>query len=270
MTDIPTPLPRRAKLKPPTFQTPRVVSALMLREMSSTYGRSPGGYLWAILEPVGAIAFLSLGFSLLIRAPALGTSFILFYATGYLPFDLYGVLARKIGTSINYSRALLAYPNVLWIDAIVARFLLNVITSVTVTCIILTGILAIVSTRTVIELQPILIGMSAAAALGLGVGVMNCLLFGLLPVWQQVWGIVTRPLFLASGLFYIYEDLPQTAQNILWWNPLLHITGLVRTGFYPTYHPNYISMTYCFGVALLLIFFGLIFLRAYHKTILER
>ena len=38
----------------------RVVFALIIREMSTTYGRSAGGYIWAILEPVGAIALMSL------------------------------------------------------------------------------------------------------------------------------------------------------------------------------------------------------------------
>ena len=32
----------------------------MLREMGSTYGRSPGGYLWVIAEPIGVIAVLSI------------------------------------------------------------------------------------------------------------------------------------------------------------------------------------------------------------------
>ncbi|WP_260008654.1 hypothetical protein [Leisingera sp. M527] len=56
--------------------------------MSTRYGRTPGGYLWAILEPMAAILFLAIGFSLVIRSPSLG-SFLLFYATGFLPFNLY-------------------------------------------------------------------------------------------------------------------------------------------------------------------------------------
>ena len=43
------------------FATPRTILALMLREMSARYGRSPGGYLWALLEPLGAILILSSG-----------------------------------------------------------------------------------------------------------------------------------------------------------------------------------------------------------------
>ena len=47
----------------------RTVLALMLREMATTYGRSAGGYLWAILDPVLGIALLSVLFSLALRHP---------------------------------------------------------------------------------------------------------------------------------------------------------------------------------------------------------
>ena len=64
------------------FRTFRTIAALMMREMATTYGRSPGGYLWALVEPIGAVAILTLLFSLAFPAPPMGKSFGLFYATG--------------------------------------------------------------------------------------------------------------------------------------------------------------------------------------------
>lgn len=46
-----------SKLRPVSKQMPfatfRTVMAMVLREMTATYGRTPGGYIWAIIEPVG-------------------------------------------------------------------------------------------------------------------------------------------------------------------------------------------------------------------------
>jgi len=260
--------PIRGELPPLT--STRSVLALMLREMGSTYGQSPGGYLWAIVQPVGIILILALGFSLLIKSPSLGTSFLLFYATGYLAYDLYNQLSKKILGALTYSRAMLAYPRVIWLDAVLARFLLNTLTQITVFCIVISGILVFDSTRTIITIQPILAGLAICAALGLGVGMMNCLLIGLFPVWKVIWGILTRPMMIASGVLFIYEDLPSFVQNILWWNPVLHATGLVRQGFYPTYHASYVSIAYCMIVSMLLIAMGLLFLRAYNKKTMSR
>ncbi|NCO87771.1 MAG: ABC transporter permease [Rhodobacterales bacterium] len=257
-------------LAPPSFRSARVIIALMLREMTSTYGRSPGGYVWALLQPIGAIVVLSLAFSLILRSPSLGTSFVLFYATGFLPFDLYSQLSGKTANALRYSRALLSYPAVTWIDAILARFLLNTITLLTVFCIVISGIMLLEETRTVIDARPILVGLTLAAFFALGVGMVDCVLGGLFPVWNQIWSIVTRPLFLASGVFFLYEDMPKFAQNILWWNPLLHVVGEVRRGFYPTYHASYVSLPYLGGVTLILLAAGLVFMRAHYKTVLER
>ena len=263
----PAALPR---LKPPRFGAVRTITALMLREMATTYGASPGGYVWAILQPIGMLIILSFAFSLVMRSPSLGTSFILFYATGYMPYVLYVEIASKTGASLNYARALLAYPSVTWADAVLARFFLNTITNATVFIIVMTGILWFEESRTVLNPVPVVTAVAMAALLGLGVGLCNAIIGGLFPVWTNVWRIVTRPLFLASAVIYIYEDLPPLAQDVLWFNPIVHVTGWSRTGFFPTYEASYVSLTYGFGLALVLIFLGLVFMRAHYTTVLEQ
>ncbi len=254
----------------PRFPLFRNVLALMLREMSTRYGRTPGGYIWSVVEPFAAILFLSIGFSLLLRNPSLGTSFLLFYATGYLPFNLYQVLATSVSNSIQYSKPLLKFPAVNWFDAVLARFLLNSLTGILVTALLFTFVLNIVESRAVLHLGPIVEAIGLSMLLGLGVGMLNCPLIGMFPVWEMIWNIITRPLFLASGVIYIYEDLPTLAQNILWYNPLIHVLGLMRTGFYPTYSPTYINPLYVLLVALTLFFFGMLLTRRFNREILNR
>ncbi|MBN2760695.1 MAG: hypothetical protein JXQ79_09360, partial [Rhodobacteraceae bacterium] len=119
----------------------RSVFALMLREMATTFGRSPGGYVWAIAEPVAAVAMLSIIFSIAFRNPPLGVNFALFYATGVLPFLMYADLSMKVGQSIRYSRPLLSYASVTFIDAILGRLILNTLTAIVVFMIVITGII---------------------------------------------------------------------------------------------------------------------------------
>lgn len=218
---------------------------------------------------MGAIIILSIGFSLLLRSPSLGNSFLLFYATGFLPFTLYQSISVMVSRAISFSRPLLFYPSVTWLDAILARFLLNTLTSAMVAYLLLTFILSITDSTVVLEMLPIVTAMALAALLGLGIGTLNCLLMGLFPTWEQIWSIVTRPLFLASGVIFIYEDMPRTAQNILWFNPLLHITGYMRQGFYSSYHPDYVSLPFVIGVSLVCLTMGMLLLRRHHKTILN-
>lgn len=265
---IPPPLQPRGTKR--SFPALRCIGALMLREMSTRYGRSPGGYAWALLEPLGGILILSIGFSLLLRSPPLGSSFLLFYATGMLPFTMYQSLATVVAKALTFSRSLLVYPVVGWIDAILARTLLNTLTNLLVTYILMAAILILVDTQVLLSMGPILLALLLSVLLGIGVGLVNCVLTGFFPVWATVWSIVTRPLFIASGVILLYESLPVAAQNVLWWNPLFHVTGLMRTGFFPMYDAAYVSVSYVAGVALVLIALGLVLVRRYYKTILAR
>ncbi|MGD9861816.1 MAG: ABC transporter permease [Pseudodonghicola sp.] len=252
------------------FAAMRTILALMLREMSTTYGRTPGGYAWAILEPLGAILVLSVGFSLVMRTPPLGTSFLLFYATGYMPFDLYSGLSRAVGKAISFSKPLLQYPAVSWIDAVLARFLLNSLTGILVALLLISGVLWMLDHRSPVDLPPVVAAMVLAMVLGLGVGVLNCVLMGLFPLWDIIWSIATRPLFLASGIFFLYDGLPPLAQKVLWYNPLLHVTGLMRSGFYPSYNADYVNPSYVLGVAMALLALGMVLMGRYHRDILNR
>ena len=248
----------------------RTISALVLREMASRYGRSPGGYMWAVLEPIGVIAILSLGFSLLMRSPPLGSSFVMFYATGFLNFNFSASMSTTRARSLRFSRSLLAYPIVSWMDAILARIILNGLTSLLVAYIVLTGVVMVTGEVVELKMGAILLSFVMAASFGVGVGLVNCVLIGFFPVWGTVWSVVTRPLFLISGVIFIYDDFPPNIQAILWWNPLIHASGEMRYGFYPMYEASYASPLYVFSVALSLIALGLVLVRRYNKDILQR
>lgn len=252
------------------WATPRVIVALILREMSTRYGKSPGGYVWAIVEPLGAIIILSFGFSLMLRAPSLGNSFLLFYASAYLPFNLYQTLSLTISRALTFSRPLLMYPVVTWADAVLARLILNLLTGLLVAYLLLTGILAATDTRAVLQIGPIVESMTLATLLGLGVGVFNCALGGLYPTYEIFWSIATRPLFIVSGVLFIYEDMPRNVREILWYNPLMHVTGRMRAGVFPNYDPLYVSPTYVIAISLITLFLGLLLLGRYHRHILNR
>lgn len=255
--------------KRPRFQMTRTVMALMLREMSTTYGRSAGGYFWAILEPVLGIALLSIIFSLALRAPALGDNFPLFYASGYLPFAMTMQLANKIAASVRFSRPFMAYPCVTFMDALFARLLLNGLTNMVLSAIVVLGIMAIYSLPIWANLASISLSIGLGLLLAAGVGTLNCYLTTSFPVYEQIWAIATRPLFLMSGVFFTFDSLPRIAQEVLWYNPLLHIVGLMRQGLYPTYHGEYISISYVILVSMITLFFGLLLLSRHFKQLME-
>ena len=117
------------------------------------------------------------------------------------------------------------------------------------------------SWQAAIALIPLAQGFLLALALGLGVGLANCWLFAVSKTWEIAWGIISRPLFLISCVFFSFHSLPGFARDILWFNPLIHLAGLLRAGFYPAYDAGHVSTAYVTVIALVLILGGLFAIR---------
>ena len=52
---------------------------------------------------------LAVAFSLALRMPPIGTSFLFFYATGMIPFILYSNIASSAANAVRSNRGLLNY-----------------------------------------------------------------------------------------------------------------------------------------------------------------
>lgn len=265
MTNPPThpALPRK---RTGTIQT---IVALMLREMSTTHGRSALGYLWAIMEPAAGILLMTLIFSLAFRTPSLGTSYPLFFATGILPFMGYMDMGNKVSVSLRFSKQLLFYPGVTYTDALIARWLLAALTQIMIAAVLFPAILFIYQVDVIVDMKAIAFGYLMVFALAAGVGTLNCFLLSVFPLWERAWAIFNRPMFIVSCVIFLYDSVPQPYQDWLWWNPLIHPIGLVRRGFYATYDANYVSFIYVFAVAAVTLAAGLLLLRRYHRDIIN-
>lgn len=258
--------PAQASALPGTVRT---ILALMLREMSTTYGRSALGYLWAILEPVAGIMLMTFIFSMAFRSPQIGTSYPLFFASGMLPFMAYQDISSKISVSLRFSKALLFYPGVTFVDAIIARILLNAMTQTLVATSVLSGILYFYQVDVILSPAEIAMGFFMALSLATGIGTLNCFLLSVYPVWERTWAIMNRPLFIISAILFLYDTVPLPYRDWLWWNPIIHIVGKTREGIYATYDAPYASPLYVFSISLITLATGLLLLRRYHREIIN-
>ena len=239
----------------------RVIGALIQREMITRYGKSSLGYVWAVLEPLAVIALLSVIFSQIAHRPALGDSFVLFYATGYVAFHWFHDVSSVVARSVHVNRPLLMMPMVRPLDTILARFVLQVLTAFASATLIFAGALLFFARQVWFDLGSLLMALGLACLLGLGVGLVNCWLFAVSRSWEQIWGIISRPLFLISCVFFTFESLPGYARDVLWYNPIVHLVGHVRTGFYPIYDASHVSSVYVTSCACVLILLGLMATR---------
>lgn len=246
------------------------ILAFMMRDVAASYRRQAGGYLWAVAEPVAGIALLTVVFSLAFFAPPLGDNFATFYATGLLPFTIYMQIQSRLMTALRASRPLLQYPAASFIDALISRALLAMLTQLVVFLVVFAGLVAVFDPRISPNPAGIALALAMVAILAIGIGVLNCLLIGLFPVWQRVWGVLNRPLFVISGIFFLFESVAEPWRSWLWYNPLIHVVGALRAALYPFYDASYVQPGYVIGLGVSALAAGLLFLRAHHREILSK
>lgn len=251
------------------FQTPRVIFALMVREMITRYGRSFGGYFWAIAEPVGMITVLALAFSQFLRSPPLGSSFVLFYAAGYIPFNFFMTINGMTSGAVQANRPLMKFPVVTPMDAIIARTILQFLTMIVVAIIIFSGLSFLIDEPVRPSISGFLIACVAASILGVGGGTLNVVIFAFIPMYRNIWAIITRPLFLVSGIFYTVETMPPAVQSILILNPLVHISGESHKAFYPIYDGSFVNLAYPIGLGVGMLVVGMALLMRHRSFIIE-
>ena len=168
--------------------------ALVVREMSTKFGRRGGGYFWAIAEPVGGILLLTAAFSIAIRKPPLGTDFALFYASGIIPFYLFSHVTGSVSQAISSNRGLLTYPVVNPLDAVIAKFVTDFLTMFLTGVLVYTFIILHHGLVVSLDLARIFNGFLLMGLVGLGFGTVNCVIYGFWPTWRHIWNVLTEPL----------------------------------------------------------------------------
>lgn len=247
-----------------------ILIALILREMTTRYGRSAGGYVWAFLEPVAFILMFTAIFMQIARDPMLGTSFALFFATGVIAFTIYRDIADFTSSAVLFNKPLFTYPSVRALDAVMARFVLQFLTLLVVATVVFVAIFMIDDIVPNLDFEPLLFATLLAALTGLGVGVLNCTLFVFSQTWMRIFGVFNRPLFLISGVFFTPESLPAEIRDIVLLNPLVHIVSLMRMGFYPAYDAVHVNYPFMIAVPVLTITAGLILLWKLEGRLIEQ
>lgn len=243
----------------------RVIGALILRETRTTFGSSQLGYLWAILNPTLGITVLVFIFTTIGREPPFGQSLALFFATGFLAFDWYRKLTSSLMVVFDNNKSLLSYPLVQAFDTVVARYTLISATHLLIVILFFSGLIFFSLAEMPAHPEKLLLAFAITSFLGLGVGISNAVIYSVFKTWKHIEGIMKRPMFFMSGIFYIPQNFPKEIVDILAWNPVLHCVEWVREGYYPNYNSFVLDEFYLICWALGTILVGLAGERLYRK-----
>jgi capsular polysaccharide transport system permease protein len=233
----------------------RVLTALTLREIQSQNSSLDYGYAWALIDvgiSIAAITVLKVFIHVL--SPN-GMPPVLFLVSGILPWLTFQSTASSVETTITRGKRLLLLPDITPLDLVFAKALQILCTYGAVFVVAAVGCSYFENASMPRSLSGVILIYLYSWILGIAYGLVTMPLIRVFPPASKVLGIVWRFGLLLSGVFFVITMFPEWTWAYLSWNPMIHVSELMRTYWFSTYQtpigsPLYLAQ--CLGVLAIL------------------
>ncbi|MDR3712695.1 MAG: hypothetical protein P4L51_07765 [Puia sp.] len=237
----------------------RIFVASMLRDIRTRFGRSYLSYIVAIGWPLTHMLLMLGAYMLANRLAPLGDDPGIFIATGIAPYIFCLYPARFTAMAVLQNKPLLQFPILKPIYLIFSRAALEILSA----CIVFSIFIGILSLADM-AIMPIDIYEAATAIaltiyLGVSIGIFGVILCSLSPMIGILFvAFFILGLYMASGVFLPLSFYSETTKEIMAYNPLFHVVGLLRSAYYNSYGFENFSAFYVFFVANIFLCLGLL------------
>ena len=215
------------------------IAAVMRREIRTRFAGGSLGYGWAIILPVTWVLAIIVFFHWIGRAAPVAVPLPIFIASGMVPYLIFRQVVTSLMRIVRANRHLITLGPATEEDLLTAGAVLEILNIILV-CVCLLLVLTLTSG---VPLPPdpliAIAGLLLAWALGVSAGRFAASLAYYSDTAQRLVPILLRPFFWISGIFFVAAELPMGAQEVLWFNPLLHIIEYLRSGLLPGFESTF-------------------------------
>lgn len=239
-----------------------VIYALLLRELASMFGKSRGGFMWVLVEPVAHIVVPVVTFGFIRQRMVPGVEYPVFLVYGFLSFLFFKSICLQVLDGVDAAQRLVAYRQVQMLDVFIAKLLAFAAVQTIVFVLVLMG-LALLG-YDVLPARPIeLAGVVALTImLAFGLGLMFAAIVSHIPDVRAVIKILFMPLYFVSGILFPVTRFPDDWVRLLSVNPVLHLVELSRAMALDGFEAMaYLSIVYPVTLAFVSTAIGLMFYR---------
>ncbi|MEM6310861.1 MAG: ABC transporter permease [Pseudomonadota bacterium] len=236
-----------AHISPPG--TLRRILVILERERKTRFAGGALGYLWAYITPVVWIALIVALFHFLERTPPIDVGLEIFVATGVLTYVTFRQTVTALSRVLSAHRYMRYFAAVRTDDILWASMLLEGCNLVITSVLIFGAVTVLFGAALPASLSGVMSGLAIAWLLGCGIGRFVAIGAQLSDTFARAVPLILRPFFWLSGIFYIAAELPVAVQNLIWWSPFLHVTEILRTGYFLGFTSSFADVWYPIAVA---------------------
>lgn len=245
----------------------RVIGALMLRELTTRFGRENIGFLWIMAEPLLFAVLVGLLWRVMKGPLEYGVDIVAFVVTGYIPLVLFRSTVSRAVSSFTANSSLMYHRQIKVLDLILVRFLIELIGH-------MMAYVFIAITLGVVGWFPwphdigfVILGWLYYSLFTFSVALVIAPLSEMSEVLEKIVGVTTYLMIPFSGAFYLVGSLYPDAAEVVLYSPPVHGMEMMRYGvFGPKIDPQF-DYLYPFMFCLPCMALGLLLCRIVRKRL---
>jgi capsular polysaccharide transport system permease protein len=230
----------------------RILWALLMREISTRYGRDNIGFLWVIVEHLVFAGGVGVLWSV-VRPPSdHGIKVIPFVMTGYLPVILIRQTANFAVTGVKVNNELLYHRMISPLHLFITRIGVEFI-GVSCAFVFVVSLLMVVGAMAPLkefdDLMYIYGGWFILSWMAFGFALIFGALSEIFEFVERIVQIASYVIVPISGSFYMVSWLPAWAQKYALGVPFVHCFEMIRRGFFGEFVKTYYDPLYAMAWA---------------------
>ena len=239
----------------------RVVTALMIRELTTRFGRENIGFLWIMVEPLLFGGLVSVVWSVMKGPEEHGVGIVAFVITGYLPLTLFRHAVSRSVSVFQVNSSLMYHRQIHILDFIFVRVLIEMIGTLMAFLFVGLGLMYFDLFPVPADLGLFVAGFLLYSLFTLSICLVIAPASEMSTALEKFVPVSTYIMIPFSGTFTMVSWLTPAARDALLWSPPVNAMEMMRAGvFGDEIHAYYDASVPLVG-SMVLIMMGLFMCR---------
>jgi capsular polysaccharide transport system permease protein len=244
----------------------RVIGALMIRELTTRFGRENIGFLWMMVEPLLFAVLVSIMWTVL-RADEHGISVAAFIVTGYIPLTLFrNAVSRSIGL-FTANGSLMYHRQIKVLDFIFVRVFIEMIGSMMAYIFIGIVLYSLGLFPMPYDIGYVIAGWFLYCLFTLSVCSILAPLSEMSEVLEKLIPVTTYIMIPFSGTFNMVSWLAPKLRGVMYWSPPVNAMEMMRYGIFGDRVTPYFDPLVPLGVSMVCLVVGLALCRRIRRML---
>lgn len=245
----------------------RVISALMIRELVTRFGRENIGFLWIMMEPLLFAVLVGLLWRFMKGPEEHGVSVVAFVASGYIPLTLFRNAVSRSVKVFTVNGSLLYHRQIKILDFIFVRFLIESIGAMMAFLFIGMILIALNEFPVPANMGALIAGWFLYCLFTFSLCLILAPLSEIGEVLEKFIPVTTYIMIPFSGTFYMTSWLTPEAQQAVLLSPFVHAMELMRHGIFGGRVNAIWDVSIPIGASIVLMIIGLAFCRRIRRDL---